>query len=240
MLMEQLRTTGVTQKAEQTRQRILDTALRLFATKGYERATLREIAAEAGCSLGLTYRYFTRKEELVLSLYRRLTLELEEQVAVLAPASLADRFQRTMLAQFALMAPYRDTLGAIFDAVLNPRSEVGVFSESATDVRQQSRKLFIMVVAGATDAPRKPQVDDLATVLYGLHLGFVLFWLQDRSPDTRITLELLAFVHDMLGLVRPLLSTPPVVKALVRLARILGPMLGDDSANVMKIDNQKP
>ncbi len=225
--MEQPRATGVTQKAEQTRQRILDTALRLFATKGYERTTLREIATEAGYSLGLTYRYFTRKEELVLSLYRRLALELEEQVAVLVPASLADRFQRTILAQFALMTPYRDTLGAIFDAVLNPRSEVGVFSESAADVRQQSRKLFITVVTGATDAPRKSQVDDLATVLYGLHLGFVLFWLQDRSPDTRTTLELLAFVRDMLGLVRPLLSTPPVTKALVRLTHILGPMLGD-------------
>jgi AcrR family transcriptional regulator len=227
--MEQPRTTGVTQKAEQTRQRILDTALRLFATKGYERTTLREIATEAGYSLGLTYRYFTRKEELVLSLYRRLALELEEQVAVLAPASLADRFQRTILAQFALMTPYRDTLGAIFDAVLNPKSEVGVFSESAADVRQQSRRLFITVVTGARDAPRKSQVDDLATVLYGLHLGFVLFWLQDRSPDTRTTLELLAFVRDMLGLVRPLLSTPPVIKALVRLTHILGPMLGDES-----------
>lgn len=238
--MEQPRTTSVTQKAEQTRQRILDTALQLFATKGYERTTLREIAAEAGYSLGLTYRYFTRKEELVLSLYRRLALELEQQVAVLAPVSLADRFQRTILAQFALMAPYRDTLGAIFDAVLNPRSEVGVFSESAADVRQQSRTMFITVVTGATDAPRQSQVSDLATVLYGLHLGLVLFWLQDRSPATRTTLELLAFVHDMLGLVRPLLSTPPVAKALVRLTHILGPMLGDDAANVMKIDNQKP
>lgn len=87
-------------------------------------------------------------------------------------------------------------------------------------------------MAGATDAPRKSQVGDLATVLYGLHLGLVLFWLQDRSPDTRTTLELLAFVRDMLGPVRPFVLIPLVAKVLVRLACILGPMLGDESVNV--------
>src|SRR5215471_384786 len=218
--MEQPRPVGSTQKAEQTRQRILDSALKLFATKGYEKTTLRDIAAEAGSSLGLTYRYFARKEELVLSLYRQLARNLETQVSELAPASLADRFHRTMLTQFELMAPYRDTLSAIFDAVLNPRSEVGVFSESSADVRLQSKKLFIEVVAGATDTPRASQAGNIATILYGAYLGLVLFWLQDRSPGTRTTLELLSFTRDMLVLVRPLLVVPPVAGALARLARI--------------------
>ena len=55
-----------TRKGEQARQRILESALYLFGYKGYEEATMREIAAEAGYSPGLTYRYFTSKEELVL------------------------------------------------------------------------------------------------------------------------------------------------------------------------------
>lgn len=226
--MEQSSTTGLTQKAEQTRQRILDSALHLFATKGYEGTTLRDIAADAGCSLGLTYRYFKRKEELMLSLYRRFALELETQVSELPSASLADRFQRTMQTQFALMTPYRDTLGAIFDAMLNPKSEVGVYSESAADVRTRSRQVFVTVVSGATDAPREPQSGYLATVLYGLCLALQLFWLQDRSRDTQTTYALLSFVHDMLVLVRPLLVLPPAAKALVRLVHIIGPMLGDD------------
>lgn len=226
--MEQSPTTGLTQKAEQTRQRILDSALHLFAIKGYEGTTLREIAAEAGCSLGLTYRYFTRKEELVLSLYRRFDLELETQVSVLPSAPLAERFHRTMLTQFALMAPYRNALGGIFDAMLNPKSEVGVFSESATDVRSQSRKVFVTLVSGATDAPREPQAGNLATVLYGICLALQLFWLQDRSQDTQTTYALLSFARDMLVLVRPMLLLPPTAKALARLVRIIGPLLGDD------------
>ena len=70
--MEQPHSARITQKAVSTRQRILDTALGLFATKGYENTTMREIAAEADSSLGLTYRYFASKEELVLELYRTL------------------------------------------------------------------------------------------------------------------------------------------------------------------------
>lgn len=51
-----------TRKAEQTRQRILDSALELFASKGYEGTTMRDIAAQAECSPGLAYRYFSGKE----------------------------------------------------------------------------------------------------------------------------------------------------------------------------------
>jgi AcrR family transcriptional regulator len=227
--MEQTRTVGVTQKAEMTRQRILKTALNLFTTRGYEGTTMRHIAAEAGCSLGLAYRYFSSKEELVLALFRRMAVELETRVKALPRASLADRFRQTILAQFEVATPYRDTLAALFGAALNPKSEAGIFSDNAADIRRQSRNIYIAVVTGATDAPRESQVGNLATALYSMHLALLLFWLQDRSEGTRITLEFLDYLHDMVALVRPLLVLPPASKSLVRLAQIIGPMLGDDS-----------
>ena len=80
------KTTGkTTGKAQRTREHILETALELFARKGYAETTMRDIAAEADCSLGLAYRYFARKEEMVLALYERLATELEEEVAALPP-----------------------------------------------------------------------------------------------------------------------------------------------------------
>ena len=44
-------------------------ALRLIAKRGYEAATLRDIAAEAGVSPALLYRYFPGKHAVVLALY---------------------------------------------------------------------------------------------------------------------------------------------------------------------------
>ena len=94
--MEPSETTKLSQKATLTRQRIIDTALQLFAAKGYDQTTMRDIAAEAGCSLGLTYRYFASKEDLVLELYRWLAVQLEELVDVLPATSIADRFHHLM------------------------------------------------------------------------------------------------------------------------------------------------
>lgn len=83
-------------KSQQTREHILETALKLFAEKGYAETTMRDIAGAADCSLGLAYRYFARKEEFILALYERLTDELEEEVSRLPPAPLARRFASEM------------------------------------------------------------------------------------------------------------------------------------------------
>ena len=225
--MEQPQAARISQKAVSTRQRILDTALSLFATKGYEKTTMREIAAEAGCSLGLTYRYFNSKEELVLELYRNLVRQLEGQANELAQGPIADRFQRIILTQFELMTPYRQTLGAIFGPALNPHTPAGLFGESTADVRRQARDIYIKIVTGSRDAPRGAQIEEMATILYGMQLALTLFWLQDLSPGTQKTYEFVTFLRDMLALMRPLLRLPVVSKALARLARIVGPMLGD-------------
>jgi AcrR family transcriptional regulator len=53
-----------TAKSERTRADILDAARALFAQLGYERTTVREIAAQAGADPALVIRYFGSKEGL--------------------------------------------------------------------------------------------------------------------------------------------------------------------------------
>ena len=221
----------LTQKAVLTRQRIIDSAWHLFATKGYDQTTMRDIAAAADCSLGLTYRYFASKEDLVLELYRWLVVQLEELVCALPTASIADRFQHLMQALFAVMAPHRLTLVALSGAALNPLSRAGVFGAEGAEVRRRARASYFVLVSGAKDAPGAAQVDDLATALYGLQLALVLFWLQDLSDETRQTEELLRFVHEMLGRLRPFLRLPWVTQAVARLMQIVGPLLGQERAS---------
>lgn len=226
--MEPAETAKLTPKAVLTRQRILDTALQLFAAHGYEETTMRDIATAAGCSLGLTYRYFASKEDLVLELYRWLAVQLEEQVNLLPVATIADRFQHLMRALLAVMAPHRLTLGALFGAALNPRSRAGLFGAEGAEIRRRARAAYVGLVVAAEDPPRPSQVGDLATLLYGLQLALVLFWLQDLSSGTRRTEELLQFVHQVLRRIRPLLRLPLIAQTLARLIQIIGPLLGQD------------
>lgn len=221
----------LTRKATETRQRILDTAFHLFATNGYEGTTMRDIAAAARCSPGLTYRYFASKEDLALELYRWLAIQLEEQVDLLPAGSIADRFHALMRALLALMEPHRLTLVALSGAALNPLARAGVFGAEGAEVRRRARAAYIPLIAGAKDVPRAGQVDDLATVLYGLQLAMVLFWLQDVSSEARKTEELLLFIHDLLARIRPLLRLPLIAQSLARLTRIIGPLLGQEEGH---------
>jgi len=61
-------------KAEQAlmrRNQIIDTALKLFAEKGFSNTTIKDISEAAGTSLGLMYHYFTGKDELLVAIFER-------------------------------------------------------------------------------------------------------------------------------------------------------------------------
>ncbi|HEY8505872.1 MAG TPA: TetR/AcrR family transcriptional regulator, partial [Gemmataceae bacterium] len=49
------------------RQQIIEAAFRVFSRKGFQGASNREIAEEAGIAPGLIYRYFRNKEDLFLA-----------------------------------------------------------------------------------------------------------------------------------------------------------------------------
>jgi AcrR family transcriptional regulator len=224
--MEAPATTKLTPKGERTREHILETALRLFVGQGYDETTMRDIAAAADCSLGLTYRYFARKEDLVLAIYWRLAEEQEAFVLALPPAPLAHRFAQVVEAKLVQLEPYRAAIGALFGAALTPQSGVAVLGSSTSDIRQRMERMFLAMILGATDAPRERQARQLAVVLYTLELALVLFWAHDRSPDHKATSDLVKLAHDGLALIRPVLRFPPIAKGLARLATALGQVFG--------------
>jgi len=226
-----------TKKGEQARQRILECALRLFGSQGYEQTTMREIAAAAGSSPGLTYRYFTSKEELVLALYQNQCAELDEYTHHMPACTLPEGFHVCVSRQLELMTPYRNALSALFGTALNSRSKIGVFSEHTAGIRRKARETYLRVIVSSRHAPRESQCEDLATVLYGMHMALLLFWLIDESKNVWRTRLFLAFLRDMLKLILPLLWLPPIAQALVRLAAILGSLLGDERESTLAADH---
>ena len=56
--------TRVTKAPEERRQEIIDTAMKVFYEKGYEKTSISDIAREMHVAQGLCYRYFSSKEEL--------------------------------------------------------------------------------------------------------------------------------------------------------------------------------
>ncbi|MFI7128733.1 TetR family transcriptional regulator [Nonomuraea sp. NPDC050153] len=87
-------------KGERTRRRILEAGRRVFGKVGYDRATIRAIAAEAQVDKSSVIQYFGTKERLF-----REALDLRIDVDALTvdgdPAASAERYLRAMLERWA-------------------------------------------------------------------------------------------------------------------------------------------
>ncbi len=103
------------------RRQILDAATQVFAEKGFERATIRDIARAAGMADGTLYNYFANKPALLLALLDRLN-ETEQRASHFADGAMMDMddFLRGYLTKrFATLADSGfDTLQVLLSEVL--------------------------------------------------------------------------------------------------------------------------
>ena len=59
-------------------ERLLEVAEKLFAERGYTRATVAEITSQAGCNISAINYHFHGKDELYLAVFRRVVLDISK------------------------------------------------------------------------------------------------------------------------------------------------------------------
>jgi AcrR family transcriptional regulator len=75
------------ERQERTREELVGAAARVFARRGYHKATVEEIAAEAGFTTGAVYSNFDGKEQLFLAIADRQVEERVAEVGAIAEAA---------------------------------------------------------------------------------------------------------------------------------------------------------
>jgi AcrR family transcriptional regulator len=214
-------------RGERTRQLVVDTALRLFRERGYDRTTMRGVAAEAGLSPGNAYYYFPSKQHLVQHFYADIQAEHRRRSSdvLAASTSLARRLAGVLHAGFDTMAPYHDFASSFIKVTIDPESPLSPFSDESADSRAQSIALFRDVLHGSATGMDERLREDLPELLWLAYLGLTLFWVYDSSLDQRRTHQLIdAAVPLLVRLLRltrvPVLRGPTMdLLALVRLVR---------------------
>ena len=68
------------QRRGNTRQRIQDVAIELFAEQGYEKTSLREIAESLDVTKAALYYHFKTKEEILVSIFGDLSRPIEDLI----------------------------------------------------------------------------------------------------------------------------------------------------------------
>ncbi|MBD5786284.1 TetR family transcriptional regulator [Cellulosimicrobium terreum] len=221
-----------TPKSERTRTHLRDVAIRMLRDVGYERTTMRAIAAEAGVSTGNAYYHFPSKDALVQELY----LEVQHEHATLAAPGLAaggsleDRLRGVWHAAIDAFAPFH-AFGAEFVSVaIRPGSPASPFSEPSGVSRSLSQELFEQVVAGASPQVPSRLRADLPGMLWLAQLGVTLFWVYDTSPGSARTRRLVDGGAALVGQVVRLSRLPVargVVDQALRLVRSVTPTPGE-------------
>lgn len=180
-------------KAEWTKENLFQAAMQVFAKDGFEKATMRAIAAKAGVAAGAGYYYFASKESYVQEYYRR-----SHEVHIQSLGDFLDteksfekRLHRVVTSKIEQAELYKTMARALYRVAANPESELSPFSETSKNLRLESLQLFEVVVKGSKDKFLTEVEPLIAKYLWFYQMGVILYWIYDTSKGSRKTMELI-------------------------------------------------
>src|SRR5882757_3763900 len=147
-----------------TRRRIQDVALDLFAEQGYEKTSLREIAERLDVTKAALYYHYKTKEEILTSVAEDLGRPIDELIAW------ADTQPRTLATRQELLRRYSDALwgsARLFRLVQENQAAVRDLTVGRT-IKLRTAALFDLLKE--PDAPMPAQVRAI-TALSAMHAG---------------------------------------------------------------------
>ena len=213
-------------KSEETRRRILNAALNSFRSRGFDAATMREIAQEAGVATGAAYYYFPSKDAIVLDFYRRSCEEMQAKLedALQGSSALEDRLRAVIGVKLVQFAPNRGVLRALLRNGADPKHPLSPFSNETKEIREIDIEWFRRILTDCGVRIPKDLAAHLPGMLWFFQMGVIFYWVIDESAGQERSQRLLALAaKSVTALVRisalPLMR--PVRKAALELVEIV-------------------
>jgi len=181
-----MRVTAQTKAA--TRQNILQAARRLFARKGYEATTTRDIALAAEIASGTLFNYFPTKEAIVASLANDAMGEaLAETGERIADAeSLEEGLFALVAGGLRKLKPLRKHLPWLLETSLSPLALTP--QKDSASLRAGHLQAVGLLAAKHGFGALSPTALQLYWTLY---TGVLVYWANDSSPNQEDTLALM-------------------------------------------------
>lgn len=222
-----------TPKAQQTRSRILISALELFRERGFEETSMRDIAERAGTSVGSTYYYFRTKDELVLEYYRQTQRESEERArSVFAKTEdFEERLRDVVSFKLEQLRPARNLVVVLARNAVDPCSPLSPFGAETEDVRERAIGILDEAIEGSDLDVSRPLRPYLPLLLWFFQMGLIFLWIHDPSERQRLTRRVVGgSIPLLLTLLRLSSSRLPGVSKINRQVIDLLDMLSEELA----------
>lgn len=169
--------------AEQTRERLLQSAARVFASRGYDGASIGELTTEAGLSRGALYAHFDSKAELFAATLRAHgSAEVERLLAVGGTGQQAAAVLRERGIALARREPRKGSL--LVEAIVAARRHPDVAAVITDAFAAREARFAELVRTGQADGTIEPglEPDAAARFVLMLVLGSLLVAALDLPP----------------------------------------------------------
>ncbi len=176
-------------KAE-TRQRIVEAAAELFASQGWNNATTRGIASEAGIAAGTLFNYFDSKEAIVADILSEALAAARQTVRRRRTeyASLGEELFDLIWTELKSLRKFRTFLPSAAETVFNPIRHAASGSPGES-IRIHHLETVEQIIASHEG---QSSLSPIALQLYWtLYIGVFAYWASDDSSGQEDTLSLL-------------------------------------------------
>ena len=176
--------------AAQRRSQLLETAVHVFADRGYHAASMNDVAEAAGVTKPVLYQHFSSKRELFVELLTSIGDELRDTIAKATTDASGPRQQieQGMVAYFRFVDSHTDSFRVLFGSGARRDPEFASFARSVEESIAESIAQLIVV-----DGQPAEHSDVLANGIVGMTEAASRHWLaHDRSPDVDTLAEQLS------------------------------------------------
>jgi AcrR family transcriptional regulator len=217
----------VSPKAELTERKILDAALEMFRTKGFDETTVRDIAAAAEVATGAAYYYYPSKDSIVLAFYQQSCAEMQpriEEALAQASRNLEDRLRALIEVKLEYFKPYRGVLRALLKSGADPANPLSPFAENNKAIREIDMAWFHKILIDCGIRVPKDLEPHMPEVLWMFQMGVIYFWISDDSRGQQRTTRLLELGSKTVATLLKIAGLPltrPLRKVAVELIEIV-------------------
>lgn len=177
-----------------TRQRIQDVALELFAEQGYEKTSLREIAERLDVTKAALYYHFKTKEDILIGIFEDLTRPMDELI------TWAQDQPRSLETKEEILRRYQVALRAAAPLYRFMQENQATVRDLSIGLTFKERMLTITELVQEPDLPMADKVRSVSAI-FTLHAGTFFMQNVEGDPEEKheavleVALDLISQAH---------------------------------------------
>jgi len=171
---------------EQTRIRLLESAVDVITEKGFDKASMREIAKRAEVADATIYNYFSTKEKLLYGYCEYVQQQVMSELKLIDDFheySLREQLHQLVEMELRMWLPAREFLQEVF-AQTYAAPSVGY--ELLADTKTMLKLMVTDLIEASIEAgemPEQPYQDLLPALFWDYQTAILAYWLKDTSDE---------------------------------------------------------